>query len=178
MPATPAQPASDGAQVARLLRAIAEEIERDPALAERVAAHLPGSESAEKAIPETVAPDTIEAAPITAVEATIMPEPTPPVLRHGRRSSRFGPPTISGRGRELGTGTPDPFALFASQGEEGLLAALQTLRTGTLRAIIRTHALDPSEKIPPSATEKRLITAIIAAVKRASKPAPKRATKS
>lgn len=89
-----------------------------------------------------------------------------PLLRHTRRSSRYGPPSVSGRPPELGTGIPDPFAIFARDGAEGLRSALETLRIGSLRAIIRAHNLDPQGKLSASATEKRLITAIVSATER------------
>jgi hypothetical protein len=133
---------SAGSRLARWLRALAREVERDPALAARVT--------------EATAP----AAP---------PDPQPPVpspaARHAHRSSRFGPPTIAGRAPELGTGVPDPFAVRAASGEDGLRRALMTLRAGSLRAIVRVHDLDPHGKLGPHATEQRLIDAIVAATR-------------
>jgi hypothetical protein len=97
------------------------------------------------------------------------PSEVGPLLRHTRRASRYGPPSVSGRPPELGTGIPDPFALFARDGAEGLRLALETLRIGSLRAIIRAHHLDPQDKLPASATEKRLITVIVAAAQQSAK---------
>lgn len=141
-----ALPESPGNRLARWLHALAREVERDPDLAARVA------ESA-----GTVAPSVAQA-PDAA------PEP-PPSTRHARRSSKFGPPTVAGRAAELGTGVPDPFAVRAAGGEDGLRRALMTLRAGSLRAIIRVHGLDPQGKLGPNATERRLVSAIVAATR-------------
>jgi hypothetical protein len=42
---------------------------------------------------------------------------------------------------------PNPFALRERLGEAGLRAALDDLRLGTLRAIVREHQLDPTGKL-------------------------------
>jgi hypothetical protein len=156
-----------GEQLARWLRALAAEVERDPVLAARV--------TDIDAAPTEIPPD----ATIPAT-ADIAPQPTPPqespvdavpppTLKHRRRSSRYGPPTVAGRAAELGTGVPDPFAVLAASGEAELRKLLGTLRAGSLRAIIRAHKLDPDSKLPPEATEKRMITLIVTAVKRTAK---------
>ncbi len=174
---------------AQWLRALAREVERDPDLAARVTGEVAPTAASDTApvidatpparpdpaesppTAETVAPPAAEIAPVT-----------PPAARHIRRSSRYGPPLIAGRSAELGAGVPDPFAVRAASGEEGLRAALLTLRVGTLRAIIRAHGLDPEGRLAPHASEKRLIAAIVAATrppkpgatKRAAKVAPRR----
>jgi hypothetical protein len=58
------------------------------------------------------------------------------------RSSRAR--LVPGTDANLGTGIPDPFALYARLGRDGLREALADLRLGTLRAIIREHHLDPA----------------------------------
>jgi hypothetical protein len=191
----------------RWLRALADAVEQDPALAERVrheagepaapaenanddavgtlfiaplsppiapnhspsdpaedeGNHVARDEGNHKGLPlHTVGQDVI-----TDAADKLPPGDIAPTLRHTRRSSRYGPPSISGRAAELGTGVPDPFALLATTGEDGLRRALETLRVGSLRAIIRAHGLDPQGKLSAGATEKRLITAIVAAAKRA-----------
>jgi hypothetical protein len=187
----PDDPPPTEQQVVRWLRALADAVERDPALAARVAASATEPPAGPIELPAEVEEVPARAEPLPPV-ATIPPateapaesDLITPTLRHTRRGSRYGTPSVAGRAAALGTGIPDPFALFAAEGEEGLRQALATLRVGTLRAIVRAHALDPAGKLSTSTTEKRLITAIIAAVKRQSPltqgppPAPrKRATK-
>lgn len=244
---SPATPTAFGRLFARWLRALAQEVERDPDLAARVAAaaalaeadaalaalvplwvapdqapavvappdatpsdaatiaHAPlGNATAEVATPdpthsmrETPAVSADLSAPTVAAPAEAQraapqmspvpppqeapsPEPAsgdprddappvsprPPAIRQTRRDSRFGPPTVAGRGTSLGRGIPDPFAIAAEVGPEGLRAALEELRAGTLRAMIRAHELDPLGKLPASAAEAKLRGAILAAVKR------------
>jgi hypothetical protein len=165
-------------QFVRWLRALADAVERDPALAARLQ-----QEAAEPALPalptDAAAPAPTDAPAPTEVAA--LPDEPPaeaiaPTLRHTRRSSRYGPPSVTGRPAELGTGIPDPFVLYAAGGEESLRRALETLRIGSLRAIIRAHGIDPQGKLSAGATEKRLISAIIAAARRASAPTPRKGT--
>lgn len=113
--------------LARALRAVASELERDPALAERVA----------QAINAPAGVDTPSAAPVPA--ATPDTEPAPPTV--GRN---FRPRIVTGVADSLGPGVPDPFALRERLGEPGLREALESLRLGSLRAILREHHLDPS----------------------------------
>lgn len=166
-----------GEQLARWLRVLAAEVERDPALAARVT----GIDAAPTAVSQDAPPLPVGAPPapvspaaeqdLPAVPAPSSDTVVPPALKHRRRSSRYGPPTVAGRATELGAGVPDPFAILAASGEAGLRQALSTLRAGTLRAIIRAHKLDPQTKLPPEATEKRMITLIVGAVKRTAKGA-------
>ena len=201
-------------QMVRWLRALADAVERDPALAAQMSASMadathtaetqpiptPAMLSSDEATTTLISIDEATTTPTSNNEATsneVIDDETPvfeapsaplpplsqppaepetivPTLRHTRRSSRYGAPSVAGRPAELGTGVPDPFALYASVGEDGLRHALGAVRVGTLRAIIRTHALDPQGKLAASATEKRLITAIIVAAKRGSgKPVAK-----
>lgn len=112
----------DPAVIARTLRAVADELERDPALASRVAAGmdrpLTGSD------PRAVAGSEPERAPRSAAR-------------------RFQARLVTGVDARLGPGILDPFALRQRLGADGLAAALADLRLGGLRAIIREHALDP-----------------------------------
>jgi hypothetical protein len=55
----------------------------------------------------------------------------------------FRPRVITGASLELGPGIPDPYALRARLGEDGLRTVLAGLRLGSLRAIVREHKLDP-----------------------------------
>ena len=113
--------------LARALRAVASELERDPALAERVAQAINAPAGAD--VP----------APAAKPEETRVPEPAPPTV--GRS---FRPRIVTGVADSLGPGVPDPFALRERLGEPGLREALASLRLGSLRAILREHHLDPS----------------------------------
>lgn len=112
----------DPAVIARTLRAVADELERDPALASRVAAGIDRPLAG-------LDPRTVDASE---------PERAP---RAGAR--RFQARLVTGVDAGLGPGILDPFALRQRLGAEGLAAALADLRLGGLRAIIREHALDP-----------------------------------
>lgn len=112
----------DPAVIARTLRAVADELERDPALASRVAAGM----------------DRPLAGLDPRAVAAAEPERAP---RPGARP--FQARLVTGVDAELGPGILDPFALRQRLGTEGLAAALADLRLGGLRAIIREHALDP-----------------------------------
>jgi hypothetical protein len=148
--------------LARTLRAVAAELERDPALARRVAA-------------------AIEHAADSGRNGNTASSP-PPNGNDGeaqtRRASRAGadaktartakprtftPRLITGTSPELGTGVPDPFALYQRLGEDGLRSALAGLRLGSLRAIIREYALDPSGRLAAQNDAARLRAAILAA---------------
>jgi hypothetical protein len=177
--------------LARWLRALADEVERDPALAARVKATtvsddvVPIPETPDVRQPEALTetpslPQSLSAADPSPAPSEMTEEvpqeidPLPqstsevaaPVVRHTRRSSRYGAPTVAGRAADLGSGTPDPFMIYDERGEDGLRQALATLRAGGLRAIIRAHKLDPQGTLAASATERKLIAAIVAAVKR------------
>ena len=116
--------------IARTLRAVADELERDPELARRVSNSL--AHPASQGSPETTASKDDEAA--VNIPSTL-------------GASTFRPRLIPGTSPELGPGIPDPFLLLSRWGEDGLRAALDDLRLGTLRAIIREHHLDPQGKL-------------------------------
>jgi len=126
--------------LARALRAVATELERDPQLAARVAAAM--------------APE-----PRAAVAEGEQP------ARHRRGGKPFQPRIITGAAPELGMGIPDPFALRTRLGERGLRAALDELRLGTLRAIVREHKLDPKGRLKGQTDEQKLRELILAATK-------------
>jgi hypothetical protein len=120
----------DPQHLARALRAVASELERDPALARRVSAavYTPGEPSIQERQPEQ---DSLSPA-------------TAPAEKPSRRSARtFTPRVVEGMSATLGTGILDPFAVRAASGEAGLRTALAELRLGSLRAIVREHRLDP-----------------------------------
>jgi hypothetical protein len=101
---------------------VAAELERDPALANRVAAELDR--------------------PLATLGARTAAEDAP--QRSPRTGARnFQARLVSGVDPALGPGILDPYALRERLGVEGLAAALAELRLGGLRAIIRQHRLDP-----------------------------------
>lgn len=136
--------------LARTLRAVADELERDPALARRIAG-------------------AVREAPTDGPSpaAATMGEPSAPaeVVAPPKRPARaFKPKLITGAGPELGTGIPDPYALYATLGEAGLRAALDELRLGTLRAMVREHGLDPSGRASKQNDAEKLREVILRAV--------------
>ncbi|HEX6122497.1 MAG TPA: hypothetical protein VFY89_05025 [Ktedonobacterales bacterium] len=169
-----AEPVS-GEEIARVLRAVAGELERDPALARRVAEAMGGK-------PPT--PASASPAPLAPVEEGQAPEPAAPVAHDGAHEPDAGetgapemdtPPAVVGRSfrprlvtglaPDLGPGVPDPFTLRARLGEAGLRAALADLRLGTLRAMVREHALDPTGRLKGVNDAAKLRAAILAAAR-------------
>jgi hypothetical protein len=152
--APPASPAASlplqPEALARALRAVATELDRDPALAQRVA----------QAINDTPAAGTpgTPPAPSQAVGAS---EPTPPTI--GRS---FRPSIVTGVAETLGPGVPDPFALRERLGEPGLREALASLRLGSLRAIIRQHRLDHTGNLSKLNDAEKLRAHILAATRK------------
>lgn len=149
--------------LARALRAVATELERDPALAERVAqainepAAAGSASSAPAAAPEPVHSSTRERkAPAEVVDE-------PPAATIGRR---FRPTIVTGIDEALGPGVPDPFALRERLGEDGLRAALASLRLGSLRAIVRQHKLDRSGALGRLNDAEKLREKILAATRK------------
>ena len=139
--------------IARTLRAVADEMERDSALARRVAA---GAGFGADGAPTTAMPPESSASPEGAAA-------TP-------RPRTFRPRLVTGPDAALGPGIPDPFALRAARGAAGLRAVLEELRLGTLRAIIRAHHLDPTGGFARQNDAIRLRALIVEATAGASKP--------
>jgi hypothetical protein len=139
----------DPALIARTLRAVADELERDPALAHRVASGAGRAFSPAMAESPSVALVAEEGAPVS----------------NGRQGSNrpFRPRLVTGAAADLGMGIPDPFALQAQRGPAGLRAVLDELRLGTLRAIVREHRLDPSGRLTRHNDAERLRDLILAA---------------
>jgi hypothetical protein len=125
--------------LARTLRAVAAELERDPELARRISGAL--------------APSRAEEPPVA---------PAPKADAHV-----FRPRLITGTSPDLGPGIPDPFQLWATRGEKGLRAALEDLRLGSLRAIIREYNLVPQGKAIPMSDAAKLRALIVESVARA-----------
>lgn len=129
-----------GAMVGAFLRALAQRAESDPALAAQLQAAL-----AESGL-DGQAPPLREAA------------------KHGSRA-RQG----SGAGATATSATdeplPDPFSVYRAQGEEKLRALLDTLELASLRAIVRTHRLDPARISARWSARDRVIKLIVDQVK-------------
>jgi hypothetical protein len=125
--------------LARALRAVAGELERDPDLARRVADAMRGDGGHGSG---TLAHAAERPPARTAPEAAATGD-GPPVAS-GRS---FRPRIITGTAADLGPGVPDPFALRDRLGEAGLRAILDDLRLGSLRAIIREHRLDSANRL-------------------------------
>lgn len=60
---------------------------------------------------------------------------------------------------------PDPFAVYRTQGVEGLRAALDALELPTLRAIVRERRLDPARISARWTARERVISLIVDQVK-------------
>ncbi len=141
--------------LARVLRAVATELERDPALAWRVASAMSGvsedGQAPRSTTLETVAGTIAKPAADGAPAATV-----------GRT---FHPAIVTGVAPDLGPGTPDPFALRERLGLDGLREVLSSLRLGSLRAIVREHKLDPSGRLSKLNDAEKLRAHILAATR-------------
>lgn len=146
--------------LARTLRAVAAELERDPALARRVADAV--------TLPHDAARPAIagENNPAPTADVGDSGEAEPKLRRVNRT---FRPKLVTGASADLGVGIPDPFALYRRLGEEGLRAALEELRLGTLRAIAREHGLDPKGTLATQNDAEKLRSAILKAARKGRK---------
>ncbi|HEU4783660.1 MAG TPA: hypothetical protein VFS83_10000 [Ktedonobacterales bacterium] len=144
-------------ELARALRAMATELERDPALARRVAGAMRAPHVSTPPEVADVALDPTDKGPL---------QPTSPARRAGKA---FKPRLVTGAAPALGTGIPDPFALREELGEESLRDALADLRLGILRAIVREYKLDPSGKLAGQNDEAKYRALILRATKRAKR---------
>lgn len=140
-------------ELARALRAVAAELERDPALARRVAGAMRAPLSG--GAPPLAEPELAAGAAGDA--------PAQPIRRAGKA---FKPKLVTGAAPALGPGVPDPFALREQLGEDGLRAALADLRLGTLRAIVREHRLDPTGQLVGQNDDAKFRALILRATKR------------
>lgn len=141
-------------ELARALRAVAAELERDPALARRVAGAM--------RVPTPEAPPT-QPTPPEAADTVSDDAPSQPTRRAGKA---FKPRLVTGTAPALGPGVPDPFALREQLGEDGLRAVLADLRLGTLRAIVREHQLDPTGQLAGQHDDAKFRALIVRATKR------------
>jgi hypothetical protein len=159
-----ADAALDPTLLARTLRAVADELERDPSLARRVAAAAGPLPTAPAASSSASAP---EAPPPRAKAPRAEGADQPGGQGTGRAvGRRFRPRLVTGAAPELGPGIPDPFALHARLGHAGLQTTLAELRLGTLRAMVREHGLDPSGRLIRQNDADRLRALILEAVAR------------
>ncbi len=150
-PADAVPPVLPPETLARTLRAVADALERDPELARRVSAALAASDGA----PQVSAPGTADGDSSAPEPAAARPAPRP-----------FRPRLVTGTSADLGTGVPDPFALYARRGEAGLRDALAELRLGTLRAMLREHGLDAGGRLTRQNDAEKLRAAILDGVGR------------
>ena len=141
--------------LARALRAVATELERDPALAHRVAQAISDTPAAPAPSEHTRQP-----ARRAKVQREPVAEPAPATI--GRS---FHPTIVTGIDEALGPGVPDPFALRKRLGEAGLREALGSLRLGSLRAIIRQHQLDSTGALSKLNDAEKLRAHILAATR-------------
>lgn len=128
--------------LARTLRAVADELERDPDLARRISG--------------AVITTTSTMPPVASSEPASGASPT------------FRPRLVAGASPDLGPGIPDPFLLLTQRGEKGLRAALEELRLGTLRAMIREYGLAPRGKLTEERDAAKLRALILREVARAN----------
>lgn len=144
-------------ELARALRAVASELERDPALARRVAGAM--------RIPNAPAPAPAGAdrSAEAATADVAADRPVAPTRSSGRA---FKPRLVTGAAPALGPGVPDPFTLREQLGEDGLRAVLADLRLGTLRAIVREHQLDPARHLAGQNDDAKFRALILKATKR------------
>lgn len=146
--------------LARTLRAVAAELERDPDLARRVARAVVEPQPHQQ--PSDVQPAAQTAETLTDAAEQAMEAPA----RAKRAGRTFRPRLVTGMSPDLGQGVVDPFALYAARGEDGLRAALDELRLGSLRAIIREHQIDPSGKLAQQNDAEKLRAAILKAARK------------
>lgn len=146
--------------LARTLRAVAAELERDPDLARRVA----------RAVVEPGTQQQLSDAPSVVRMAEVVADAPEQVMETPARAKRAGrtfrPRLVTGMSPDLGQGVIDPFALYATRGEDGLRAALDELRLGSLRAILREHQIDASGKLAQQNDAEKLRAAILKAARK------------
>ena len=166
-PAAPAVAAGDAVSalapetLARTLRAVAAELERDPALARRVADAIT-TPPASAGIPQAGGDGAGAATGVGGMALDDQPK-----LRSVNRN--FRPKLVTGASPDLGAGIPDPFALISKRGEDGLRLALEGLRLGSLRAIVREHGLDPKGVLAQQNDAEKLRAAILRAARKGRK---------
>lgn len=127
----------DQQPVAAFLRDLARRAEADPTLATQLRAALAES-------------GLLDARP---------GEPSPPAKSRGRGAARAATSGSANTASE--PPPPDPFAVYRTHGEDALRATLDTLELASLRAIIRSHRLDPARISARWTARDRLISLIV-----------------
>lgn len=140
---TDMQPPEDARAVAAFLRLLAKRVEGDPVFATHVATALRES-------------GLLSAMPTPNLEA-------PSRASANRRAAR-SQGALHGAATPDGPTLPDPFALLRTYGEASLRTALEALDLTSLRAIVRTHRLDPARISSRWTTRDRVIGLIITQV--------------
>jgi hypothetical protein len=140
------QAPEDARAVAAFLRLLAKRVEGDPAFAAHVAAALRES-------------GLLRAMPDVNLDA-------PPRARAsgGRRTAKAAIALHEAGAADGQAAAPDPFALLRAHGEAGLRSALEALDLMSLRAIVRTHRLDPARISARWTTRDRVIGLIVTQV--------------
>lgn len=124
-----------GATISAWLRALAQRAETDPAFAAQLAAAL--------------AESGLDARPTSAVTRG----------KQSRASKGHRAPAPET------PAPPDPFSVYRAQGEAGLRATLEALDLVALRAIVRTHRLDPARISARWTARDRVINLIVEQVR-------------
>ncbi len=138
------QAPEDARAVAAFLRLLAKRVEGDAAFAAHVAAALRES-------------GLLRAIPDGHLEA-------PPSRASGGRHAAKAATARHDAATADGEAPPDPFALLRAHGEAGLRSALEALDLIALRAIVRTHRLDPARISARWTTRDRVIGLIVTQV--------------
>ncbi len=153
--------------LARTLRAVAAELERDPDLARRVARAVEEPHAQAPVAPADASLTASDVSQSANAPADAPEQAVGEATAKGKRAARtFRPRLVTGMSPDLGQGVIDPFALYAKRGEDGLRVALDELRLGSLRAIMREYQIDPSGKIAQQNDAEKLRAAILKAARK------------
>jgi hypothetical protein len=138
---TASEPAAEAEKVASFLRDLAARAERDPGLATTLAASL------------------------SASGLLVSPGATKSRARSASPRVTQSEANTRGKLRVAHAESPDPFALYRSEGESGLRTALEALDLDSLRAIVKARRLDPARVSARWTARERVITLILDQVK-------------
>ncbi|MFI5278600.1 MAG: hypothetical protein ACHQ1E_15100, partial [Ktedonobacterales bacterium] len=92
----------------------------------------------------------------SALDSAAIQQPPQAAARPSTRSRKAAPAPPAGAAASL-----DPFAVYRTQGVEGLRAALDALDLPTLRAIVRERRLDPARISARWTARERVISLIV-----------------
>ncbi|HEY7974583.1 MAG TPA: hypothetical protein VID72_04520 [Ktedonobacterales bacterium] len=96
----------------------------------------------------------------SALDSAAVQQPPQAAAHPSTRSRKAAPAPPAPAGA-----APDPFAVYRTQGVEGLRAALDALDLPTLRAIVRERRLDPARISARWTARERVISLIVDQVK-------------